>query len=64
MTMSKSNDISNIATLEDHHTLADSELDTVAGGWLPTGIPGAQMYMPVDPAAEAAVNVIVNALGR
>jgi hypothetical protein len=30
--MSKSNDISNIATLDDHHTLADSELDAVSGG--------------------------------
>jgi hypothetical protein len=51
-------------TLEDHGPFADSQLDAVSGGWLPTGIPGAQMYMPVDPAAEAAVNVIVNALGR
>jgi hypothetical protein len=44
--MSKSNDISNIATLEDHHPLADSELDAVSGGWLPSGIPGAEMYAP------------------
>src|SRR5437879_3986348 len=32
MTMSKSNDISNIATLDDHRALADSELDAVSGG--------------------------------
>ena len=31
--MSKSNDTSRSATLEDHHTLADSELDAVSGGW-------------------------------
>jgi hypothetical protein len=33
MTMSKSNNISNMATLDDHHTLADSELDAVSGGF-------------------------------
>jgi hypothetical protein len=37
--MSKSNDTSRPAALEDHHTLADSELDAVSGGWLPSGIP-------------------------
>ena len=31
--MSKTNDTSNIATLEDHDTLADSELDAVSGGF-------------------------------
>jgi hypothetical protein len=31
--MSKSNDISNIATLDDHRPLADSELDAVSGGF-------------------------------
>ena len=30
--MSKSSDISNIATLDDHRALADSELDAVSGG--------------------------------
>ena len=30
--MSKSNDTSKVATLEDHRTLADSELDAVSGG--------------------------------
>ena len=30
--MSKSNDISNMATLDDHRPLADSELDAVSGG--------------------------------
>jgi hypothetical protein len=46
MTMSKSNDISNIATLDDHRPLADSELDAVSGGWLPTGIPGYSVPPP------------------
>jgi hypothetical protein len=30
--MSKTNDTSNLATLEDHNTLADTELDVVTGG--------------------------------
>ena len=30
--MSKTNDTSNLATLEDHGALADSELDAVTGG--------------------------------
>jgi hypothetical protein len=32
MTMSKSNDISSIATFDDHRPLADSELAAVTGG--------------------------------
>jgi hypothetical protein len=44
-TMSKTNDTSWSAALEDHGTLADSELDAVSGGWFPTGIiSGAQKY--------------------
>jgi hypothetical protein len=35
--MSKSNDISNIATLDDHRPLADSELNAVGGGTLAIG---------------------------
>ena len=33
--MSKTNDTSKLdhTALEDHHTLADSELDAVSGGW-------------------------------
>ena len=31
--MSKTNDTSRPATLEDHHTLADSELEAVSGGF-------------------------------
>jgi hypothetical protein len=31
--MSKTNDTSSPATLEDHHTLADSELNEVSGGF-------------------------------
>jgi hypothetical protein len=43
--MSKSNDTSRPATLDDHRPLADSELDAVSGGWFPTGIiSGAQKY--------------------
>jgi hypothetical protein len=30
--MSKTNDTSKVAALEDHRTLADSELDAVTGG--------------------------------
>jgi hypothetical protein len=37
MTMSKSNDISNIATPDDHRPLADSELDAVSGGYVYDG---------------------------
>ncbi|MGB7455926.1 MAG: hypothetical protein WBM51_09600, partial [Pseudolabrys sp.] len=32
--MSKTNDTSNLATLEDHRPLADTELDAVTGGML------------------------------
>jgi hypothetical protein len=32
--MSKTNDTSKLATLKDHDTLADSELDAVIGGML------------------------------
>jgi hypothetical protein len=30
--MSKTNNVSNLATLEDYHPLTDSELDAVTGG--------------------------------
>jgi hypothetical protein len=30
----------------ENRVLADSELDAVSGGWLPSGIPGAEMYAP------------------
>ena len=43
--MSKSNDSSKL----DHHTLADSELDAVSGGWLPTGIPGTSVPQSPHP---------------
>jgi hypothetical protein len=39
--MSKTNDTSRPAALDDHRPLVDSELDAVTGGWLPSGIPGA-----------------------
>jgi hypothetical protein len=50
--MSKTNDTSKLdhAKLENR-PLADSELDAVSGGWLPSGIPGAEMYMPQPPHA-------------
>jgi hypothetical protein len=35
--MSKTNDTSRPAALEDHHTLADSEFDAVTGGMLYLG---------------------------
>jgi len=31
--MSKTNDTSRFAALEDHRSLADSDLDAVSGGW-------------------------------
>jgi hypothetical protein len=31
-----------MATLDDHRPLADSELDAVSGGWSLSGIPGAE----------------------
>jgi len=34
-TMSKTNDSSNLTTLEDYRPLADSELDAVTGGTAP-----------------------------
>ena len=36
--MSKTNDTSRLATLEDHDTLADSELDAVTGAWNAVGV--------------------------
>jgi hypothetical protein len=41
MMMSQTNDTSKLdrATIEKR-VLADSELDAVTGGWLPSGIPG------------------------
>jgi hypothetical protein len=50
--MSKTNDTSKLAVLEDHHTLADSELDAVSGGWFPFGIPGASVPQPQLPRPE------------
>ena len=55
--MSKSNDISNMATLDDHRPLADSELVAVSGGWLPSGIPGAEMYIPRSP-TDPLINTV------
>jgi hypothetical protein len=37
--MSKTNDTSNLATLEDHEMLADTQLDAVSGLWDPPGPP-------------------------
>jgi hypothetical protein len=37
--MSKTNDTSNLATLDDHRPLADSELDAVSGGTLDAAAP-------------------------
>ena len=37
--MSKTNDISKFVIAEDHHTLADSELDAVTGGRIPAQHP-------------------------
>jgi hypothetical protein len=37
-----------MATLDDHRPLADSELDAVSGGWL-TGLPGYSVPRPPPP---------------
>jgi hypothetical protein len=36
--MSKTNDTSSPAALEDYRPLADSELDAVTGGYVPTSV--------------------------
>jgi hypothetical protein len=39
-----------MATLDDHRPLADSELDAVSGGWLPlSGLPGYSAPQPPKP---------------
>jgi hypothetical protein len=60
--MSKTNDTSRLATLEDHRPLADSELDAVSGGWdsyehVAIGLAGCVN-------CEAAALAVLNALGR
>jgi hypothetical protein len=45
--MSKTNDTSKLDRVKiETRTLADSELDEVSGGWLPTGIPGYSVPRP------------------
>ena len=39
--MSETNDTSNLATLEDHEMLADTQLDAVSGGFWFMGYSGA-----------------------
>jgi hypothetical protein len=55
--MSKTNDTSRPATLEDHCPLADSELDAVSGGIIP-GLNN----MIADKTGEALGDLLVDAL--
>jgi hypothetical protein len=58
--MSKSNDISNIATLDDHRPLADSELDAVSGGMgLLGGIPGYSVPQPQLPSPSRLSDIVL-----
>jgi hypothetical protein len=48
--MSKTNDTSKLDRAKiETRVLADSELDAVTGGWLPTGIPGVTYPVPHNP---------------
>jgi hypothetical protein len=64
--MSKTNDTSRPATFEDHHTLADSELDAVSGGtWsdiFDSVSTAAQAVSSNCPVCERAVAAAVNGL--
>ena len=61
--MSKSNNTSRPATLEDHHTLADSELDAVSGGIIPgelTDMGHKDWVDTSDPTARRPLGTICN----
>jgi hypothetical protein len=45
--MSKTNDTSRLATLENHDTLADSELAEVTGGGASAGALGYTIHIPI-----------------
>jgi hypothetical protein len=47
--MSKTNDPSKLATLEDHNTLADTELNAVTGGMLGLGNVGQYIKSVSEP---------------
>jgi hypothetical protein len=60
--MHKTNDTSRPVTLENHHPLAESELDAVSGGW------DSYEHVAIGLAdcvnCEAAALAVLNALGR
>jgi hypothetical protein len=60
MSKIKTNDTSKLDRAKiENRVLADSELDAVSGGWLPSGIQGAEMYIPRSP-----MDPLINTAGR
>jgi hypothetical protein len=62
--MSKTNDTSRLATLEDHRPLADSELDAVSGGTVGEFIDGIATGILGPSLADKLAIAALNALGR
>ena len=63
--MSKTNDTPRPATFEDHHTLADSELDAVTGGLVVNAIIQPLIALDISrPPANAAAMAAWNDLLR
>jgi hypothetical protein len=58
--MNKTNDTSKLdhAKLENR-VLADSELDAVSGGWLPSGIPGYSVPQPQLPSPSRLSDIVL-----
>ena len=52
--MSETNDTSNLATLEDHEMLADTQLDAVSGGFWFMGYSGATDRVSIIKLLDAA----------
>jgi hypothetical protein len=60
MMMSKTSDTSKFDHAKlDHHTLADSELDAVSGGWSLSGIPGYSVPQSPPPTGHLKMGDIV-----
>ena len=55
--MSKTNDTSKHTTLEDHHPLADSELDAVSGGFIADFV-----RLSIQLANEAQAQMMLNSI--
>jgi hypothetical protein len=56
--MSKTNDTSRPATLEDHHTLADSELEAVSGGIVVTKPTDVASWRAPRPVSDGTSNTL------